>query len=97
MAKKNFPPQISPSLEPAHREADLYEIAYRVKPGGDCTIGDKVYSPGDLLPSDLPIDQLNHHLPFCEIVQIKRESVLEKPELTPEETVEIMDQENANL
>lgn len=88
MAKKTLS-QISPSVQPENR--------YRVKPGGDCTIGDKVYLPGELLPSDLPIDQLNHHLPFCEIVQINQESVLEKPELTPEETVEILDQENGNL
>jgi hypothetical protein len=72
-------------------------IAYRVKTGGDCTIFGKTYLPGELLPSGLTIDQINHHLPFCETVKVERESTPQKPELTPEETVEIMEQENGSL
>lgn len=63
-------------------------IAYRVIKNS-CNHGGIDYLPGDLLPSGLSLAEINIHLPNCEIVEIERESVL-----TPENVVEIIDQES---
>jgi hypothetical protein len=77
---------VKPQPKPAHRKADLGEIAYFVREGKECQhSGVKFLSGQEFTPfDDLSLEFQNLHLP-----NLERRSV----EATPEEIVEVIDQE----
>ena len=82
--------------EKAPSHASATELAWVVREGKSCSDKGQAYLPGAVFPlDDLPLELQNLHLPNLERIElpiISPEEISPGP-LTPEETVEVIDQE----